>query len=154
MKQTLKLLEPMARKRGVTLTSGATAESMRAPVDEGKVQQALTNLVVNAIHATDAGGTISVGIRLERSRPPADVGSEENDYLRIAVADTGHGMDEATMARVFEPFFTTKPVGEGTGLGLSVSYGIVKEHGGWIAVTSEKGKGSTFSIYLRPEPNA
>jgi signal transduction histidine kinase len=153
VQQTLKLLAPLAQKRGVELVAARGVDVARALVDEGKIQQVLTNLVVNAIHAT-AAGTITVAIERARVRPPADHGGDEGDYLRVDVIDSGHGMDEATAARVFEPFFTTKPVGEGTGLGLSVSYGIVKEHGGWIAVASHKGKGSTFSIYLRPEPSA
>ena len=69
-------------------------------------------------------------------------------YAAIAVKDTGHGMDPATLQRVFEPFFTTKEVGEGTGLGLSVSWGIIREHGGWIAVESAPALGSTFTVYL------
>jgi signal transduction histidine kinase len=154
VQQTLKLLAPLAQKRGVQLDAPVGRDAATALVDEAKIQQALTNLVVNAIAASDAGGTISVGVRHERTRPPADHGGAEADYLRVDVIDSGHGMDEATRARVFEPFFTTKPVGEGTGLGLSVSYGIVKEHGGWITVTSDTGKGSTFSIYLLPEPRA
>jgi two-component system NtrC family sensor kinase len=68
--------------------------------------------------------------------------------MAIEVADTGKGFDEATRARVFEPFYTTKEIGEGTGLGLSVSWGLVREHGGWIEVVSEPEKGSTFTVYL------
>jgi signal transduction histidine kinase len=66
----------------------------------------------------------------------------------LFVEDEGLGMDKETMVHIFEPFFTTKPVGEGTGLGLSVAYGIAKDHGGWIAVESQVGKGSRFTLYL------
>src|SRR5262249_60297220 len=80
--------------------------------------------------------------------PPADPGGAGGGWLRLVVKDEGEGMTEETMAHIFEPFFTTKPVGEGTGLGLSVTYGIVKEHGGWIAMASAPGVGSEFSVYL------
>ena len=68
--------------------------------------------------------------------------------MAIEVKDTGSGMDEVTRSRVFEPFYTTKEIGDGTGLGLSVSWGIVREHGGWIDVASAPGAGSTFTVYL------
>jgi signal transduction histidine kinase len=80
--------------------------------------------------------------------PPADIDRALGEYAYVCVEDQGVGMTSEQMAHIFEPFFTTKDVGEGTGLGLSVAYGIVRDHGGWIGVASEIGKGSRFSIYL------
>lgn len=151
---TLRLLAHLAEKSGVALSASRRAGTAIVAVDEGQMQQVVTNLVMNAIQATSRGGTVTVAVSCERAAPPAGVGGEETDCHCLSVNDTGHGMDADTLARVFEPFFTTKGVGEGTGLGLSVAYGIVREHGGWIAVQSHVGRGSTFSIYLpkgRPE---
>jgi signal transduction histidine kinase len=72
----------------------------------------------------------------------------EGDYVRLDVVDEGSGIASEVLPHIFEPFFTTKGVGEGTGLGLSVSYGIVRDHGGWIAVDTAPGKGSRFSVFL------
>jgi signal transduction histidine kinase len=108
----------------------------------------LTNLVINAIHASPAGSTVELGVGAVEQAAPSHVGSAVTACLAIDVRDHGVGMDAATCERVFEPFFTTKDVGEGTGLGLSVSWGIIREHGGWIAVISEPGEGSTFTVYL------
>jgi signal transduction histidine kinase len=80
--------------------------------------------------------------------PPPYVGAAHQTWMALEVRDTGAGMDETTRERIFEPFFTTKPVGEGTGLGLSVTWGIVREHGGWVDVASTPGKGATFTVYL------
>ena len=112
------------------------------------MQQVFANLVVNAIQSMPLGGEINVGLARERVRPPADIGGPEAAYVRIDVVDGGTGIAADVLARIFDPFFTTKDVGEGTGLGLSVSYGIVREHGGWIAVDTEPGRGSRFSVYL------
>jgi PAS domain S-box-containing protein len=107
--------------------------------DPGQLQQMIVNIVTNAAQAIgEAHGWIAVTLR-----PEAD-----GAHLRLSVADTGCGMDEATLARVFEPFFTTKPVGEGTGLGLSVVHGIVEAHRGRIEVTSTPGEGSRFDVLL------
>lgn len=121
-----------------------------------EIHQILMNLCTNAYHAMQkTGGTLT--IHLDRvyvdeefgaARPNLKIGS----YVRLAVSDTGHGMDAATIERIFDPFFTTKPAGEGTGMGLSVVYGIVMGYGGDILVESEVGKGSTFSIYLPELP--
>jgi signal transduction histidine kinase len=125
--------------------------TVRAPVDDGQMQQVLANLVTNALQATEPGGGVAVSLGHELARPPADVGGQPGSYVRVSVADTGCGMTPEVVARVFEPFFTTKEVGEGTGLGLSVAYGIVREHGGWIAVQSAPGLGSVFSVFLPTE---
>jgi len=150
-RQTASLLAPIAEKKGVDIAlvePDLGDESLVAEVDAAQLQQALTNLVVNGIQAMPQGGKIAVTMARAHAQPPADHGGPDGPYLRIDVADQGVGMTEETMAHIFEPFFTTKPVGEGTGLGLSVTYGIVKEHGGWIAIQSVLGKGSTFSVYL------
>jgi signal transduction histidine kinase len=79
-----------------------------------------------------------------------ELGGPEAEWVRVDVADEGEGIAPDVLHRVFEPFFTTKDVGEGTGLGLSVSYGLIRDHGGWISVSSEPGSGSCFSIFLPP----
>jgi len=93
-------------------------------------------------------GTVEIAAHTVEQAPPSYVGGGARTWMAIEVRDTGAGMDDATRERIFEPFFTTKQVGDGTGLGLSVSWGIVREHGGWIDVASEPTKGSTFTVYL------
>jgi len=149
--RTLELMAPFARERGVEIRRTGGEAPAAAMVDGGQIEQALTNLIVNAVQAMPGGGGIEVGIRHAHVRPPAGHGSGERKYACIDVADEGEGISDKDMERLFEPFFTTKDVGKGTGLGLSIAYGIVEEHGGWIGVTSEKGKGSQFTIYLPEE---
>jgi two-component system, NtrC family, sensor kinase len=104
--------------------------------------------VINAIHAMPDGGTVEIVTSLRDATPPPYIENTDTSWIAVAVRDTGTGMDTATRERIFEPFFTTKQVGEGTGLGLSVSWGIAREHGGWIDVVSEPAAGSTFTVYL------
>jgi two-component system NtrC family sensor kinase len=137
----------MAGKSGVTLALKAD-DPVRSFVDDSQMQQALTNLVVNAIQATPAGGSVRVEVGEESAAPPADQRGAPQKCAFLRVKDTGSGMDDDTLSRAFEPFFTTKGVGEGTGLGLSVTYGIVKDHGGWIDVRTAKGRGTEFTIRL------
>ncbi len=145
--QAVALLEPMAVKRGVRLSLTA-GEAVVAMVDPTQIQQALANLVVNAIHAVGDQGHVRMSVTRASVKAPADRGGGEATWAILSVTDDGHGMDAETQARIFEPFFTTKDIGEGTGLGLAVTHGIVSEHGGWIETTSAPGAGSTFSIYL------
>jgi signal transduction histidine kinase len=142
------LLEPMVRKRGVSLTVAGSTESLQGHVDPEQMTQVVLNLMINAVHASSSGTSISVAIALGRAVPPAEDGREEQQCLRIEVRDEGTGIAPEALSHIFEPFFTTKDVGDGTGLGLSVAYGIVKDHGGWIDVASRLGEGSTFTVWL------
>jgi two-component system NtrC family sensor kinase len=148
LRETVKILDSLSRKHAVQLIVTETSESMSACVDPGQIQQVLTNLIVNAIQATPAGGRVTIGVSHEHVQsPPAESGPAA-EYFCLSVADTGMGISDEIRGRLFEPFVTTKDVGEGTGLGLSIAYGIVREHGGWIDVQSEPGHGSQFRVYL------
>ncbi|MBR9991196.1 MAG: PAS domain S-box protein [Gemmatimonadetes bacterium] len=120
-------------------------------VDAVQLEQVIINMAVNAQDAMPGGGTLVLATenihvsRQDASREPA---VPAGDYAVLTVSDTGTGMDEITRARVFEPFFTTKPPPEGTGLGLSMAYGIVRQSGGYITVDSAPGAGTTFRIFL------
>jgi len=142
------LVATLARKANVEIHTPLHDDAMRAFADEGQLHQVLTNLVVNAIQATPDNGSVSIAVIAATATPPQYVDRRETDWLAVEVVDSGVGMDEATRSRIFEPFFTTKAVGDGTGLGLSVTWGIVREHGGWIEVVSTPHQGSTFTVYL------
>src|SRR5436305_7490735 len=120
-------------------------------VDPAQLDQVLVNLAVNSRDAMPSGGRLSIAtdnvtISAEGARL-AD-STQTGPHVLLKISDTGCGMDDETLARIFEPFFTTKETGKGTGLGLSTVYGIVRQSGGFIAVESEVGRGTTFSIYL------
>jgi signal transduction histidine kinase len=136
VKSALTLLGSQASARGVSLIEDA------APVPfvicySAKINQVLLSLVANAIEACDPGGTVTVATR------PAPAGG-----VTVEVADTGRGIDPLIRGRIFDPFFTTKPVGQGTGLGLAMSHGIIKAHGGTIEVESKLGTGSRFTVHI------
>ena len=150
--RTLAFLAPLAKKHAVELRLEGDAGPLVGLVDGGQIEQVLTNLVMNAIQSMPAGGQVRVRLGRERVVPPAAVGGPAGDYLRLAVRDGGAGIAPGDLPHIFEPFFTTKDVGEGTGLGLAVADGIVRDHGGWIEVESRQGVGSCFSVSLPAPP--
>jgi signal transduction histidine kinase len=146
-RRTLALLGPLAQKRDVTLTLEADdAREVLVAADASALEQALTNLVMNAVQSMQRPGTVRVAVREEERAPPGK--DARVACAAIAVVDEGAGIRADDIPHVFEPFFTTKDVGEGTGLGLSVAHGIVEDHGGWIDVESVVGAGSTFVVCL------
>jgi two-component system cell cycle sensor histidine kinase/response regulator CckA len=139
-------------KKEIRIHKDLTPDVYTVEVDRGQIEQALLNLYVNAWQAMPEGGdlylkteNVILDANFENIQPyKVEVGK----YVKITVGDTGSGFDDETKKRIFEPFFTTKEMGRGTGLGLASVYGIIKSHGGYINVHSQKGEGATFAIYL------
>lgn len=126
-------------------------ENLVVTADAGQIEQVMMNLATNARDAMLGGGTLTISTKSVLLDKQSIISSEDGKpgrYALISVTDTGTGMDRETKERIFDPFFTTKDSGEGTGLGLSMAYGIVKRHGGYIDVRSEPGQGTTINIYL------
>jgi signal transduction histidine kinase len=111
--------------------------------DSDRLEQVFRNLLANAIDAMPGGGAVHIDVE----KPPGKGG------IMVKVRDEGEGMEEGNLHRIFDPFYTTKKLGKGSGLGLSICYGIIENHGGYIKVKSEINKGSTFSVYLPPNHN-
>ncbi|MCX7009739.1 MAG: response regulator, partial [Kiritimatiellaeota bacterium] len=125
--------------------------------DAGMMQQVVMNLCVNARDAMPKGGRLTLGTRVREIHPAhilANTEARPGHFICLSVTDTGHGMDEKTLPHIFEPFFSTKEVGRGTGMGLAIVYGIIKQHQGWIEVESTVNVGTVFRIYLPARPAA
>jgi two-component system, NtrC family, sensor kinase len=150
VQEAVDLLRPLSEKQKVALAIDPVPVSIdtTAAVDAAQLEQVVTNLVMNAIQAMPDGGTVNVSINRESTRPPWQVEDGDSPYMCIRVKDEGRGIHPEHLPHIFEPFYTTKGVGEGTGLGLSVSYGIVEEHRGWITVESKVDSGSVFAVFV------
>jgi PAS domain S-box-containing protein len=143
------LLRLLGENIGLRLEADAALGLVK--VDPGQFEQAVINLAVNARDAMPGGGRLTIETRnaeLDEGYAGQHPDARPGRYVRVAVSDTGHGMDAATRARIFEPFFTTKGPGQGTGLGLAMVYGFVKQSGGHIDAESDVGRGTTFKVYL------
>ena len=140
--EVLSVIEPQLQKNRITIQKEFDENISRLIVDAQKIQQVLMNLILNAQQAMPDGGRITVRTFLQL------------DMLAVEIADTGIGISEKNIDRIFDPFFTTKDAGRGTGLGLSVSYGIIEQHGGKIEVASSPGNGSIFKILLPLDDSA
>ena len=145
-----KMLRPLVGEH-IELNIVLSRELGQLEADPAQIEQVLMNLAANARDAMPQGGRLTIETSNVELDEQAARGREElrpGPYVRLTVSDTGLGMDAGTMAHLFEPFFTTKPVGKGTGLGLSSVYGIVKQNGGDITVSSQPGRGTAFTIHL------
>ena len=137
-------------RREITIDAARLEASWPVTVNPGQIEQVLMNLFVNAWQAMPAGGRLTIEtedcqLGMKSVHP---FGLNPGRYLRVRVRDTGIGINEAILPKIFNPFFTTKERGRGTGLGLSSAYGIIKNHRGFIKVTSQEGQGSVFTIFL------
>jgi signal transduction histidine kinase len=140
VEDVLNLVHHLTVTGGIQVSIDLCDELPWVSVDPAQIKQVLLNLVHNSIQAMSGGGELI--IKTGHSR------QDNVEWLTISVSDTGVGIASENMERIFEPFFTTRPAGQGTGLGLSVSYGIVTDHGGYIEAQSQPGKGSHFTVYL------
>jgi PAS domain S-box-containing protein len=133
---SLEMLHERLAHHGVNVVAELPEHMPLVRADPDQISQVLLNLFINALHAMSEGGTLKVTVK------------PEPDAVVLMIADTGHGIPRENLGKIFTPFFTTKEVGKGTGLGLTVVHGIIQDHGGSIAVESEPGKGTTFTVRL------
>jgi two-component system NtrC family sensor kinase len=148
IKDTVLLIEQPAQVEDIEIILNLDEELPLIWLDENLIKQVIMNVLVNARHAIESGGTISIKTSVCRAEDCPESITTFGDMVEISITDTGCGIPESDLQKVFDPFFTTKGVGKGTGLGLSVSYGTVESHRGTIEVDSIEGKGTEFRIYL------
>lgn len=148
--RTATLLSGLAKNAKVSIEVERSGEAVRAKVDAAQLEQAFTNLVINAVHAMPEGGKVIISARREMAASP-ETPDLPRECALVEVRDEGVGIEPEHLSRIFEPFFTTKDVGEGTGLGLSVTHGIIQDHEGWMTAMSEVGRGSIFTLHLPVE---
>jgi two-component system, NtrC family, sensor kinase len=147
---TVRIVEKPAHLRDIEITLDLDRTLPPIWIDADQIKQVVMNMVVNAQHAVEEKGTITITTR--RAQDPRGPASDSKPMVAISIVDTGCGIPEKNLKRIFDPFFTSKDVGKGTGLGLSVSHGIIEAHGGRIDVQSKVGEGSTFTVYLPLTP--
>ena len=148
VEDTVKLVERPANLADIAIELDLDPGLPPVWLDANLVKQVIMNMLVNAQHAMDSGGRITVRTRRFPTPLAPEPGKAAVPMVELSIADTGCGISEKNLKRIFDPFFTSKEVGKGTGLGLSVSHGIVKAHGGLIKVESVEGQGTTFKVYL------
>ena len=146
------LLEHQLQEKAVRVEIVGPHAPLMMMADRDLLQQVFINLFSNSLHALGDHGVIKISTEMTQDAPPALTTAQSGPWLCITFEDNGAGIPAEHLGRVFDPFFTTKDIGEGTGLGLSVSYGIIKDHGGDIRVESELGKYTRFVIHLPTEP--
>jgi two-component system NtrC family sensor kinase len=154
IEDTARIIERPASFRDIEIAMDLDPDLPQVWVDADLIKQVIMNMLVNAQHAIEHEGSITVRSRRFPQPKSPEPGGQPAPMVEISIIDTGCGIPEKNLKRIFDPFFTSKEVGKGTGLGLSVSHGIVRAHGGVIEVESAVGKGSTFRIYLPLKPPA
>jgi signal transduction histidine kinase len=150
VRESVSLVETLARKSQVDVALNVDADTearpLEIPMGAGYLQQVLLNIMINSVHASPTGATIDVSVSTRRETDPES--RSEREVAQVRIRDSGEGMTPSTLDRIFEPFFTTKEVGAGTGLGLSVAYGIVREAGGYIHAESQPKRGTTLTVVV------
>jgi CheY-like chemotaxis protein len=142
---------PVLLGEDVSIVTRTSPDLWHVLADAAQIEQVIVNLAVNARDAMPGGGTLTIetrNVRVDAGTEPGNPEIEPGSYVLMSIADSGHGMDDETKFMAFDPFFTTKPAGQGTGLGLSTVYGVIKQSGGHVVLESAPGAGTTLRIYL------
>ncbi|MCI0656714.1 MAG: ATP-binding protein [Acidobacteria bacterium] len=147
LRRVLEFLAERFEEAGVTVEANLPLEDPWVLADSDQMYEVFLNLITNAVDAMPQGGRLRLEAKVGHAFPPERRG-EAGSFMKVSVEDTGTGIRREHLDRIFDPFFTTKGVGKGSGLGLSVSRGIVRRHGGWIEVSSQEGRGTRFTVYL------